>query len=712
MRRIKAHLISISGAILAALVAMVLLVALALSVDNPVQGPAARGYHALAYETGHHRVILFGGQTGDGLEHPDIFLAADTWTQKHPAGGPGRLSRLAMIYSLEVDPCILFGGQLDSRQFTYSDETWLYDCDADSWENATVRKGESLGQRRPGEVPAVRAGEVREAVKRNDLALVKSLLVKDPALVAAPDEGGRTPLHWAVDRRDPDREMIECLLASGANVNAQDKTGKTALHLAAQRGSTRATAWLVDKGAELNLKDQRGESPLLKTIFANFYHKEIIDILLAKGAEVPVDGESSRRLLHKAAAHGHLALVSRMIDKGVDLNSTNDDGGTLLHSAAGGNLSHVAGVVLNRGGKIDQRDRYGYSALHCAAAKGNNDAALLLIARGADIDARTPSGETPYNLAQDHGQTETADILRRAKVDTSAPRFPKLRGDFLGQKRPGPVPELFAPGIVSTALWEHGAPSFSPNGNEVYWTSTMDSSDLPTIRFMKRISGIWTPPSLASFTTKYGDYFPAFSTDGRELLFVSYRPFPPGTEPVNDGRLWVVERKHDQWSEPKPVFPKPETGTSFSQAFMTKRGTLYFSAIRKDSRGGFDVYRSRLRNGEYQEPENIGGPVNTPYDESIPYVSPDESYLIFSSADRPENIGWYDLYISFHKRDGSWTKPRNMGGLINANGLNWLPIVSPDGKLLFFSSSRNGNMGDVYWADAKVIDAMRPRNLR
>lgn len=81
------------------------------------------------------------------------------------------------------------------------------------------------------------------------------------------------------------------------------------------------------------------------------------------------------------------------------------------------------------------------------------------------------------------------------------------------------------------------------------------------------------------------------------------------------------------------------------------------------------------------------------------------------STEKDEINGSGDLYISFQEEKGSWTEPINMGKPINSNKLEFCPMISPDGKYLFFSSRRRGNE-DIYWVDAKVIENLKPQEIK
>jgi Tol biopolymer transport system component len=91
----------------------------------------------------------------------------------------------------------------------------------------------------------------------------------------------------------------------------------------------------------------------------------------------------------------------------------------------------------------------------------------------------------------------------------------------------------------------------------------------------------------------------------------------------------------------------------------------------------------------------------------MPYIHPEETYIIFSS-NRAGGFGNHDLYISFKKSNGTWTTPKNMGDKINGSNEDSFPHLSPDGKFLFFNSSKSGDKGyNPYWVDSKIIDTFK-----
>jgi hypothetical protein len=80
-------------------------------------------------------------------------------------------------------------------------------------------------------------------------------------------------------------------------------------------------------------------------------------------------------------------------------------------------------------------------------------------------------------------------------------------------------------------------------------------------------------------------------------------------------------------------------------------------------------------------------------------IAPDESYLIFM-AYRPDSLGASDLYLSWHRGNG-WSEPRNLGAPVNSAAIEMSPQRSPDGRYLFFSSSRpRGSASNAHGASA------------
>lgn len=575
----------------------------------------------------------------------------------------------------------------------------------------------------------IRGQDIHDAVKRKDFQALQSLLKEHPDFINLKDESGRTPLHLAAERVDFD--IVNLLVENGADVNAKDNSQQVPLHLTAFQGNKEIADYLISKGADVNgldirafnplhyavalrkldvaasfvkngsnvnAKNSYGQSPFDQSV--EFGLKGLVNLMLEYGAVFPAEDSKRNAFLHLSVSRGLDLLARQIIDSGVDTRSKNKNGGTLLHSAAEGNMTDFLNMLLERGLYINALNRYGMTALHIAALNGNQGAVETLCNDKANLNHRDLSGNTPLNLAEANRHTKIIDFLKTVGADDSPARFPELTGLYLGQKKPGSKPRLFALGIISSIAYEHSSPVFSPDGNEVYWTVL---SDKGYIYSMKRENGKWSAPILAPFSGEYADFYPFFSYDGRKLFYVSYRPLEEDRQNPGYGIvLWFVERLADRWSEPKPVGPPVNTGFEFGFS-LAKNGTLYFTWGGGSS---FDIYRAASVDGRYTKPEKLPEPINSEYHEDRPFIAPDESYIIFDSA-RPNASGTSGgLFISFREPDGSWSNAIRMGEEVNAGLPATFPYVSPDGHFFFFGSGKTGN-NDIYWMNAKIIEELR-----
>ncbi len=283
--------------------------------------------------------------------------------------------------------------------------------------------------------------------------------------------------------------------------------------------------------------------------------------------------------------------------------------------------------------------------------------------------------------------------------------FHVLKGPFLGQKLPGMTPEIFAAELNIDLCTV-----FSPDGNEFYTSLYDEEKDAATILCMKKKDNTWSKAKPLHFSGLYGDNDITISPDGNKLFFLSDRPFVGHNQKNKRSYIWYVNRTRTGWSEPTQIkFSGENIPTGYPS--VTNNGTLYFSARLKDLKGPTDIYRSRLVNGEYTKPENIGSNVNTDYTEGDLYVAPDESYLIVSCYSHPNNIGnkGGDLYISFKNKNNEWTCLTNLGKLINTENNEHCPTVSPDGKFLFFRRFNNTTYKwQNYWVSTKFLKKLKP----
>ncbi len=250
--------------------------------------------------------------------------------------------------------------------------------------------------------------------------------------------------------------------------------------------------------------------------------------------------------------------------------------------------------------------------------------------------------------------------------------------------RPVTEPAIFAEGIVSTGDFD-SHPAFTPDGKTIYFVRSTPNFSLWTILVSRFEKGKWRTPEIAPFSGQYSDADPFITSDGSRFYFISNRPVVSKSTPDLD--IWVMEKTAAGWSEPKNVGVPINSSGSEWYPTVAANGTIYFGSDREGGRGRTDIYRSRFVNGKYTEAENLGDAINTQFNEFEPLIAPDESYVIFMAGGRADGRGGFDLYISYN-RNGAWTKPGNLGDKINSSGNEYSPTISPDGKYLFWTSTR------------------------
>ncbi len=270
--------------------------------------------------------------------------------------------------------------------------------------------------------------------------------------------------------------------------------------------------------------------------------------------------------------------------------------------------------------------------------------------------------------------------------------FTELTGEYLGQTPPGSTPVVFAPNIISVDdHFEHSGAVFSPDKSEVYWAAKPNGSNIFHIYFMKLIDSRWTTPQITSFTEQYEGNRHAFSPDGQKLYYETIR-HPLGVS------ILVVERQGGGWSEPSAVSSVINSTGGERPFCLTQNGSMYFArgtSITEDE----EILVSNFVDGHFVEPVELGPNINSDLTELYIFVAPDESYMIIESSD---HISYADLSISYKMNDGTWSER-----IIIPFDWARFPVVSPDGKYLFFMGYEG-----IYWVNTSFIEELKPDELK
>jgi len=259
--------------------------------------------------------------------------------------------------------------------------------------------------------------------------------------------------------------------------------------------------------------------------------------------------------------------------------------------------------------------------------------------------------------------------------------FSSIQSKYMGQELPGLTPELFAPNMISTGMSEINA-SYSPDYKQFYYSIIMPNQQYVIMESHYEGSK-WSKPEVADFSGKYSDADPFITNNGKWLYFISKRPIDSTNNVKIDWDIWRLRNENGKWIDPQRLDSNVNSNADDVYPTLSTQGNLYFSSARKGTIGGRDIFCSKKEGNGFAEPQKLNDSINRNWEGDV-FIAPDEDYLIFVSFGRPQGGG---LFISFNE-NGEWSNPKNMGNLINVTGREFCPMVSPDGKYLFYASSQ------------------------
>jgi outer membrane protein OmpA-like peptidoglycan-associated protein len=248
-------------------------------------------------------------------------------------------------------------------------------------------------------------------------------------------------------------------------------------------------------------------------------------------------------------------------------------------------------------------------------------------------------------------------------------------------------------------------PKVNAEENQMYFTSrrTGGSSEIlddqgqhyEDIYFSEKKHNVWTDPVLVQdlINTQENSSCLFLSPDA-QMMYLSMVNNDPKIGNIGRG-IYESKLEGSHWTEPE--FLNPSINSKFWETYASLDiygNLLFFVSDRDGGYGGKDIWVvKKLPNGEWAEPQNLGEPINSEYDEESPYLHPDGKTLYFSSKGH-KVMGGYDIFKSNLQDDLTWSAPENMGYPINTvvDDLFFTPTVN--GKRAYFSSYRNEGVGD------------------
>lgn len=266
-----------------------------------------------------------------------------------------------------------------------------------------------------------------DTTKQLQLAAVENSITTG-ADVNAMDSEGSTALHYVAS--EGSLEIAELLISKGANVDSMDNYHRTPLHSAIAGGQIKMATLLITSGANINanakgyiltsggtaldyasngiekIKGEGGSEDLIQKL------NEFSKLLRKNGGKTSQELETAESIF-AAVLHGNMEAIERYLKDGVDINAADANGLTPLAWAAVNDTPfEIAKFLIDNGANVNARDHIENTPLHDAAGAGHREIVAMLISKGADLNARNKDGKTPIDLAAEW-QQETVDLLRK-----------------------------------------------------------------------------------------------------------------------------------------------------------------------------------------------------------------------------------------------------------------------------------------------------------
>jgi len=290
--------------------------------------------------------------------------------------------------------------------------------------------------------------------------------------------------------------------------------------------------------------------------------------------------------------------------------------------------------------------------------------------------------------------TATAITLLILHSVTQAQNFWNSSQAYLGEKRPGDTPVVFAPGrLADTGFWVGSRVAFTEDGKQFLYGRNTTWNDNKNQKLMTyRFDGEkWIGPVILFD----GFSMPTFAMD-RATLYLT------------GNGIYTTHLSDKGWTTPVKFLMRSYTLYNF---MPTRSGHYYVGSNGTwGTRNDYSSWKFSILTGIGADTSitSLGEPLNSPGFNGDFYIAPDESYMIISAKELPSFES--ELWISFRKPDHTWAPPQSLGPLINT-GLahRWGAYVSPDGIYLFYTKGTSEKDCAIYWVRFdRLLRQLRP----
>ena len=230
--------------------------------------------------------------------------------------------------------------------------------------------------------------------------------------------GYLTPLHVASQYGHFD--VAHLLLDRGADVNVCDEKGRTPLHFASNQGYLAIARLLIDRNADVNARTKDRKTPI--HFASDDRHRDVAMLLIEQGAEVDSRDKAFKTPLNRAAKFGHLDVARFLVECGASVSSLDNLGRTPFHTSSYFGHLHITKFLLECGINVDILDRKEKTSLYLTSSRGHVDVVRFLTEHGADIHAKDRRGWNSLHVASRNGHLDVIQLLINTGMDVDIDR--------------------------------------------------------------------------------------------------------------------------------------------------------------------------------------------------------------------------------------------------------------------------------------------------
>ena len=289
-----------------------------------------------------------------------------------------------------------------------------------------------------------------------------------------------------------------------------------------------------------------------------------------------------------------------------------------------------------------------------------------------------------YDEAVGHLEAYLASGRPQGDRRAAAERF-RAEAAFRAEATAHPTPITLErlPDAINTPESSEYLPALTADERELVFTRRVDNRQEDFFRAVRVDTGWQTATPLAGVNTPNNEGAQALSADGRLLVFTAC----DRDDGLGGCDLYFSKLEDGTWTEPLNLGPPVNSASWESQPSLAANGNLLFFASRRPGgRGGADLYASgRTPEGGWTEPLNLGEAVNTPDDDMAPFFHADGATLYFMSDGHP-GMGGFDLFLTRLGEDRQWTPPQNLGIPVNTAGNEGALAVARDGRTAYYAT--------------------------